>query len=94
MPVMTDDIHAASEAPIHDGHWLKSCRLVHPKGDKCLTVLGGRAMLARDEDYRVARFIAEDMYGDPRPHIRRGSKSGQAAYSRSGHYIACGRILV
>jgi hypothetical protein len=48
---MTDDIHAASEAPLHDGYRLKSCRLVHRKGDKCLTVPEGRAMLiALDED--------------------------------------------
>jgi hypothetical protein len=59
MPVMTDDIHAASEAPLHDGYRLKSCRLVHRKGDKCLTVPEGRAMLiALDEDYRAVSFIA------------------------------------
>jgi hypothetical protein len=40
-------------------------------------------MLVRDKDSRLARFIAGDMYGDPRPNIRRGSEFGQAAYSRS-----------
>jgi hypothetical protein len=45
------DIHAAGKTPIHDGYRLKSCRLVHRKGDKCLTVPEGRAMLiALDED--------------------------------------------
>ena len=49
MPLMPDDIHAASEAPLHDGYRLKSCRLVHRKGDKCLTVPEGKAMLIAPE---------------------------------------------
>jgi histone acetyltransferase (RNA polymerase elongator complex component) len=72
--MMTDDIPAASEAPIHDGYRLKSCQLVHRKGDKCFTVLAGGTMLALDEDYRMVSFIMEDMYGDTRADIRRSSE--------------------
>src|SRR5262245_48629885 len=83
MPVMIDDSHAASEAPLHDGYRLKSCQLVDRKGDKCLTVLAGRIMLALDEDCRMVSFIMEDIYGDTRADIRRSSEHSQAPHSRS-----------
>jgi hypothetical protein len=40
------------------------------RGDRCLTVPEGRAMLtALDEDYRAVSFIAEEMYGNTRADI-------------------------